>query len=229
MLCQFLLYSTVTQSYAYIYIHTHICYFSHTTFHHVLYQEIRYSSLCCTIGTHCQSVFLMISPLWRKVKVGLNYCGQHFFQSCWAIMTLILLSQKRKKEESIDLESKYPDTLPCLVGCSCYRLRVKEHRPMPSACNWRAVPSTSGKSRCFWCPAHDLHTFSTSLMGFSDIDMMVFSIDTLLLFSVSWIHVLPLKHRGENTGPCKKNQIFWMWLQTHLFFLVSWWVSPTLL
>ena len=50
MLCQFLLYSILTQSY--IYIHS----FSHTIFHHVLSQEIEYSSLCCTIGPHSLSI-----------------------------------------------------------------------------------------------------------------------------------------------------------------------------
>ena len=45
-LCQFLLYSTVT--YSYIYIHS----FSHTILHHVLFQEIGYSSLFCTVEPH---------------------------------------------------------------------------------------------------------------------------------------------------------------------------------
>ena len=40
-LCQFLLYSKVTQSYIYIYTHS----LSHTVFHHVLLQEIGHSSL----------------------------------------------------------------------------------------------------------------------------------------------------------------------------------------
>ena len=50
MLCQFLLYSKVTQSY--IYIHS----FPHIIFHHVLSQEIGYSFLCCTLGPHCLSI-----------------------------------------------------------------------------------------------------------------------------------------------------------------------------
>ena len=41
---------TVTQSY--IYIH----YFSHTIFHHVLSQEIWYSSLCYSVGPYCLSI-----------------------------------------------------------------------------------------------------------------------------------------------------------------------------
>ena len=47
MLCQFLLQSKVIQSY----ICTHS--FSHTIFHHVLSQEVGYSSLCCTVGPQC--------------------------------------------------------------------------------------------------------------------------------------------------------------------------------
>ena len=50
MLCQFLLYSKVTQSYIYMYS------FSHIIFHHVLSQEIEYNSLCCTAGPHCLSI-----------------------------------------------------------------------------------------------------------------------------------------------------------------------------
>ena len=50
MLCQFLLYRIVTQSYIYIYS------FSHIIFQHVLSQEIGYSSLCCTVGLHCLSM-----------------------------------------------------------------------------------------------------------------------------------------------------------------------------
>ena len=44
MLCYFLLYSKVTQSYIYIYIYIYSL--SYITFHHVLFQETRYSSLC---------------------------------------------------------------------------------------------------------------------------------------------------------------------------------------
>ena len=52
---QFLLYSIVTQSY--IYLHS----FSHTIFHHVLSQETRHSSLCCTVGPTV--IFLGLIPL----------------------------------------------------------------------------------------------------------------------------------------------------------------------
>ena len=54
VLCQFLLYSIVTQSY--IYIHP----FSHIIFHHVLPQEIGYSSLCSTVESHCLSILNVI-------------------------------------------------------------------------------------------------------------------------------------------------------------------------
>ena len=48
-LCQFLLYSKVTQSY--IFRHS----FSHIIFHHVQSWEIGYSSLCYMAGPHCLS------------------------------------------------------------------------------------------------------------------------------------------------------------------------------
>ena len=55
MLCQFLLYSVVTQSYIYI------CSFSHTIFHHVQSQETGYSSLSCTVvRPHCLSILDVI-------------------------------------------------------------------------------------------------------------------------------------------------------------------------
>ena len=54
MLCQFLLYSKVTQSY--ICIH----YFSHTIFHRLLSQETGYNSLCYIVGTHCLSILNVI-------------------------------------------------------------------------------------------------------------------------------------------------------------------------
>ena len=66
MVCQFLLFSKVTQPYVYaymcIYIYIYICVcvcvcvyihsFSHIIFHTVLSQEIGYSSLCYTVGPH---------------------------------------------------------------------------------------------------------------------------------------------------------------------------------
>ena len=59
VLCQFLLYSRVTQSY------THIYSISHIIFHHVLFQETEYTSLCCIVGPHllihskCDSLHLL--------------------------------------------------------------------------------------------------------------------------------------------------------------------------
>ena len=50
MLCQFLLYSKMTQSC--IYIHS----LSYIIFQHGLSQETGYSSLCYTIGPHCLSI-----------------------------------------------------------------------------------------------------------------------------------------------------------------------------
>ena len=54
MLCQFLLYSKVTQSY--IYTHS----FSYISFLHGLSRETGYSSLCCTVGPHCLSIINVI-------------------------------------------------------------------------------------------------------------------------------------------------------------------------
>ena len=62
MLCQFLLYSKVTQSLVYVY-YIYIIYvysFSHLMFHHVLSLVIGYSSLCYTAGPHCLSVLNVI-------------------------------------------------------------------------------------------------------------------------------------------------------------------------
>ena len=59
LLCQFLLYSIVTQSY--VYIHS----FSHTIFHHVLSQEIEYSSLCYTVRPHCLSILNVIVYIYQ--------------------------------------------------------------------------------------------------------------------------------------------------------------------
>ena len=53
VLCQFLLYSIVTQ--LYICIHS----FSHTIFHCVLSRET-YSSLCCMVGPHCSCILNVI-------------------------------------------------------------------------------------------------------------------------------------------------------------------------
>ena len=47
----------------YIYTHTHS--FSHTIFHHVLPQEIGYSSLCCRVGPHCLSILNVIVWLYQ--------------------------------------------------------------------------------------------------------------------------------------------------------------------
>ena len=60
VLCQVLLYSIVTHSY--IYIH----YFFHTIFYHVLSQEIGYSSLCCTVETHCLSILNIIVCIYQS-------------------------------------------------------------------------------------------------------------------------------------------------------------------
>ena len=58
-LCQFLLYSTVTQSY--MYIHP----FSRIIFHHVLPQEIGHSSLCYTVPQWLNGKNkVQIRPLW---------------------------------------------------------------------------------------------------------------------------------------------------------------------
>ena len=60
VLSQFLLHSIVTQSY--ISIHS----FSHTILHHVLPQEIGYSFLCYTVGSHCLSILNVIVSIYLK-------------------------------------------------------------------------------------------------------------------------------------------------------------------
>ena len=65
---QFLLYSKMPQSFihAYIYIcihtHTHILFL---IFHHVLSQEIGYSSLCYTLGPCCLSILSVIVCIYQ--------------------------------------------------------------------------------------------------------------------------------------------------------------------
>ena len=54
VLCQFLLYSIVTQSYIYIYIYIH--FFFSFIFCPVLSQETGYSFLCYAVGPHCLSI-----------------------------------------------------------------------------------------------------------------------------------------------------------------------------
>ena len=65
MLCQFLLYSKVTQS------HTHIHSFSHIIFHHVSCQETGYSSLCCTAGPRCLSILNVIVCIYEPQTLRL--------------------------------------------------------------------------------------------------------------------------------------------------------------
>ena len=59
VLCQFLLYSTVTQSY--IYTRS----FSYIIFYHVLSQETGYSFLCCTVGPPCLSILNVIVCIYQ--------------------------------------------------------------------------------------------------------------------------------------------------------------------
>ena len=57
MLCQFLLYSKVTQSYIYTF-------FFYVIFHHDLSQEIGYHSLCYTVGPSCFSILNVIVSIY---------------------------------------------------------------------------------------------------------------------------------------------------------------------
>ena len=58
MLCQFLLYSIMTQSLWVVYTHAHS--FFYIIVHHVLSQDIGYNSLCCTVGPHYLSILNII-------------------------------------------------------------------------------------------------------------------------------------------------------------------------
>ena len=59
MLCQSLLYSTVTQFYTYIHS------FFNILFHYGLSQEIGYSSLCCTVRPCCLSILNIIVCIYQ--------------------------------------------------------------------------------------------------------------------------------------------------------------------
>jgi len=63
ILCQFLLYSKVTQSY----IHS----FSHAIFYHVLPPELGYGSLCYTVEPHCLSILNVVASTNPKLPVHL--------------------------------------------------------------------------------------------------------------------------------------------------------------
>ena len=72
--------AAVTQSYIYIYI-----LFSHIILHHVPSQVTRYSSLCCTAGSHCLStpsavclLFLMSHKKHEKFSYQLEVPAHHF-------------------------------------------------------------------------------------------------------------------------------------------------------
>ena len=67
-LCQFLLYSTVTQSY--LYIHS----FSHIIFYHGLSQEIGYSSLGYTRGPHCLYILKVTEKYGMLHKFAYHPC-----------------------------------------------------------------------------------------------------------------------------------------------------------
>ena len=56
---QFLLYSTVRQSYT--------LFFSYY-FHHVLFQEIGYSFLCCIVGPHCLSILNVTVCIYQTLS-----------------------------------------------------------------------------------------------------------------------------------------------------------------
>ena len=81
MLCQFLLYSKVTQPYIYTCVYTYIYVCVYTFFlilSSVPSQEIGYSYLCCTVGSHClcftQFCILSTEPgtLWLLISVEID-------------------------------------------------------------------------------------------------------------------------------------------------------------
>ena len=64
MLCHFLLYSKVTQSYTYIHSLFYII------FHPGVSQETGYSYLCCAVGCHCLSILnVIVCIYWPQVLI----------------------------------------------------------------------------------------------------------------------------------------------------------------
>ena len=97
VLCQSLLYSIVTHSY--IYTHS----FPHIIFHHVLFQEIGYRSLCCMLEPHCLCILNVIVCIYQP---------QTLFPPSWATttffsMTVSLFLVCRQVHLSYILDSEY--------------------------------------------------------------------------------------------------------------------------
>ena len=82
MLCQSLLYSTVTQIHIYIYIHTHthLIFCFYILFHYSLSQDIEYSFLWYTLGPHCLSTVVVLLPAFWYFLQKLCCCS--VLQSC---------------------------------------------------------------------------------------------------------------------------------------------------
>ena len=112
MLCQFLLYSKVIQSYIYIYRHIHILFntysilykhiysFSHILFHHGLSQVIGSSSLWCPAGPHCLSILNGIVSIYPPQTPRLSHCLP-------LVILLFLYALLRNEREDLNL---------CVIG-----------------------------------------------------------------------------------------------------------------
>ena len=60
--CSFLLYSNAIQLYTHTHTHTHIYIYIYILYHILLHyglsQDVEYSTLCCTVGPCCLSIFI---------------------------------------------------------------------------------------------------------------------------------------------------------------------------
>ena len=123
MLYQFLLYSKVTQSYICVFcICVYIIYkmdidihsFSHIIFHHVLSQEIRYSSLCCSVRPHCLSILNGIVCITNLLRLPLKLVSLALFCPTTEAVPFIIFSPMVSPFYSSQWGTFCPQPLWCL-------------------------------------------------------------------------------------------------------------------